>query len=122
MGLVVFRSKAAGEIFMLPDTARRILEIVGKKLGDDSTPGAQRGVLTTAEIADALQRLEAAVQKDKANDTARPPIDRGADPGTGQIPGGAADEPVITLGQRAFPLLEMLRTALKARADITWGV
>lgn len=120
MALVVFRSKAAGEIFMLPDTARRILEIVGKTLGDDDTPGAQRGVLTAAELAGALQRLEAAVQKDSAKDKAKDQTSRnGAASVAAREP---ASEPIITLGQRAFPLLEMMRAAIKARADITWGV
>jgi len=28
----------------------------------------------------------------------------------------------ITLGQRAFPLVEMLREAQKKKVDVTWGV
>jgi hypothetical protein len=28
----------------------------------------------------------------------------------------------ITLGQRAYPLIEMLRAAEKKKVDVTWGV
>ena len=84
MSLVVFRSKAAGEIFMFAETTRRILEIIGR-------PDASRGVIT-------------AEQDDR----------RGKE--------GAAAEAPITLGQRTFPLIEMLRAAQKRQVDVTWGV
>ena len=58
MALVVFRSKAAGEIFMFAETARRILDIIGK-------PDAPRGVISAEQIADALARLTAAVEEEK---------------------------------------------------------
>jgi len=35
----------------------------------------------------------------------------------------ADDQPVpITLAQRAWPLIEMLRAAQKMNVDVTWGV
>ena len=48
MSLVVFRSKAAGEIFMFAETARRIFEIIGRS-------DAPRGVITAEQVPDALQ-------------------------------------------------------------------
>ncbi len=58
MSLVVFRSKAAGEIYMFAETARRIFDILGK----DDTP---RGVITADQVPDALARLTAAVDAEK---------------------------------------------------------
>lgn len=112
MSLVVFRSKAAGEIFMFAETARRIFEILGRS-------EAPRGVITAEQVPDALRRLEAAVEQEKADIKARAEATdqddrRGTD-------GPAAPAP-ITLGQRAFPLIEMLRAAAKRNVDITWGV
>jgi hypothetical protein len=113
MALVVFRSKAAGEIFMFAETARRILAIVGK---DD----APRGVIGAEQIAEALARLSAAVEEEKeqirqAREEAEQAQRRGE---------VTAGEPAraITLAQRAHPLLEMLRAAQKKRVDVTWGV
>ena len=59
MSLVVFRSKAAGEIFMFAETARRIFEIIGRQQ-------AARGVITAEQVPEALQRLAAAVEQEKA--------------------------------------------------------
>jgi hypothetical protein len=112
MSLVVFRSKAAGEIFMFAETARRIFEILGR-------PDAPRGVITAAQVPEALQRLSAAVEQEKADLQAAAAAARQDDRrGDGE---GAA--PVaITLGQRTYPLIEMLRAAEKKQVDVTWGV
>lgn len=110
MALVVFRSKAAGEIFMFPETAHRIFEILGR--GE-----APRGVITAEQVPDALKRLSAAVEQEKADIKAA------------QQQAGRADEEAeaaaaraVTLGQRAFPLIEMLRAAQQRNVDVTWGV
>jgi hypothetical protein len=112
MALVVFRSKAAGEIFMFAETAQRLLQIIGKDEGG-------RGVIRADEVADALQRLIDAVEQEKAalqQEQARRELDERA--------GNAHSERQlpITLAQRAFPLIEMLRAAQRKRVDVTWGI
>lgn len=108
MPLTVFRSRAAGEIFMFAETAQRIFDIIGK-------PAAPRGVITAEQLPEALARLAAAVEAERAQTAAADgqAADRGDEP--------AAAAPV-TLGQRAFPLLEMLRAAQKKQVDVTWGI
>ncbi|MCS6943894.1 MAG: DUF1840 domain-containing protein [Sutterellaceae bacterium] len=112
MALVVFRSKAAGEIFMFAETARRILDIIGK-------PDAPRGVIAAEQIPQALQRLTAAIERERAElraaAQARAEAERHGEPAS------PAEQPV-TLAQRAYPLLEMLRAAQKKNVDVTWGV
>jgi len=111
MALIVFRSKAAGEIFMFAETARRILAIVGK----EDTP---RGVISAEQVGEALARLAAAVDEEKAQvERAREDAEQAQRRGE-PAEGGRA----ITLGQRAYPLLEMLRAAQRKRVDVTWGV
>ena len=113
MALVVFRSKAAGEIFMFAETARRILAIIGK----DDTP---RGVISAEQLADALARLTAAVEEEKAQiRQAREETEQAQRRGE---PAAEDAARAITLAQRAHPLLEMLRAAQKKRVDVTWGV
>ena len=112
MALVVFRSKAAAEIYMFAETARRLLQIVGKT-------ESERGVIRAEEVGDALNRLTAAVEQEKAelrDDRARRELD--------ERTGDTHSERVlpITLGQRAFPLIEMLRAAQRKQVDVTWGV
>ena len=111
MSLVVFRSKAAGEIYMFAETARRIFDILGK----DDTP---RGVITADQVPDALARLTAAVDAEKeALRAAQKQSDEAERRGD-----EAAAARAVSLAQRAFPLIEMLRAAQKKKVDVTWGV
>jgi hypothetical protein len=89
MALVVFRSKAAAEIFMFAETAQRMLQIIGK---DD----AERGVIRGADLAIALQRLQDAVEAEKS--ALRDARARQLDDERRGEPGGEALPP-ITLGQ-----------------------
>jgi len=112
MALVVFRSKAAAEIFMFAETAHRLLQIVGQA-------DFVRGVIRADEVGPALDRLTAAVEQEKAalheQRTRREQDERHGDThGERLLP--------ITLGQRAFPLIEMLRAAQRKRVDVTWGI
>jgi hypothetical protein len=111
MALVVFRSRAAAEIYMFAESARRIFEIIGKA-------DAPRGVITAEQVPEALARLQAAVdaereqlkeQADEAEDA-----DRRGEP--------APPPRAITLGQRAYPLIAMLRAAQADGVEVTWGV
>lgn len=109
MSLVVFRSRAAGEIYMFAESAQRIFEIIGRA-------ESQRGVITAEQMPDALARLTTAVEADKkatehASRQVSPPDDSAEPQARG-----------VTLAQRAFPLLEMMRAAQKKGVDITWGV
>lgn len=108
MALVVFRSKAAGEIFYLAENARRLFEIIGK----DPAP---RGVITAEQLPEAIARLTAAVEEEKAQ-LKQAQQQQENDESVGGAPRG------VTLGQRAYPLLEMLRAAQKRNVDVTWGV
>ena len=111
MALVVFRSKAAGEIFMFAETARRIFEIIGRS-------DAPRGVITAEQVPEALQRLVSAVDEEKAQlKAAQDEAERSDKEGDGTV-----QQRPITLGQRAFPLIEMLRAAQKKSVDVTWGI
>jgi hypothetical protein len=112
MALVVFRSKAAAEIFMFAQSAQRILEILGK---DD----APRGVITAADVQPALERLTAAVDAEKS--ALRDARTSGAGSRVDE-PADSGDVSPVSLAQRAFPLIEMLRAASKRGVDVTWGV
>jgi hypothetical protein len=96
---------------MFAETARRIFDILGK----DDTP---RGVITADQVPDALARLTAAVDAEKeALRAAQKQSDEAERRGD-----EAAAARAVSLGQRAFPLIEMLRAAQKKKVDVTWGV
>lgn len=97
---------------MFAESAQRIFEIIGRAAAQGV---AVRGVITVEQMPEALERLTAAVDADrKVNELASRDI--------------AADHTAesqargVTLAQRAFPLLEMMRAAQRKGVDITWGV
>jgi hypothetical protein len=98
-----FRSKAAGDVIMLGPTGARVLGLIGK-------PADAKGILEVADMAAAVAALQAAVEADDA------------------LRAQVGDEDVanrpetISLRQRAWPLVEMIRRAQAADTPITWGV
>jgi len=100
MALLIFRSRAASQILMQTENAARLLEIIGKPL-------SERGVIGSAQIDDALARLDAAL----ALEPAAAAVD--ADP---------AQAAPVGLRQRAYPLMQMLRAARQLQVDVTWGI
>jgi hypothetical protein len=103
MALVTFRSKAAGAIIMYADAAQRLLELIGK-------PMAERGVITSAQVEPALASLLAAIALEKGSGAAADDAD------------AAPPARHVSLAQRAFPLIEMLRAAQRRQVDVTWGI
>ncbi len=112
MALVVFRSRAAAEIYMFAETAQRIFDILGR-------PAAPHGVFTPEQLPEALERLMRAVEQDRAPTQAAQAAQDAAALAGDLVPAAAQ---VVGLAQRAYPLLEMMRAAVKRHVDVTWGV
>jgi hypothetical protein len=103
-----FKSKAAGDVIMLKPGGDHVLRIIGKEPGP-------RGIITLAEMPAAIAALEAAIRRE-----AHAPQDKkGGSRDDEDVP--VADERV-SLQQRAWPLVEMLKEAQAGQADIVWGV
>ncbi len=108
MSIVVFRSRAAGEIVMMGDTAEQLLALIGRSM-------AERGVIPADQVADAIERLTGAVEQER-NLVGTRWADAAAEDGDRPV------EPPVGVAQRAFPLLAMLRAAQRSGVDVTWGV
>ncbi len=105
--LITFKSKAAADVPMYPEHAKMLLSLVGKPFEPASAP---RGIITAAEVPDALAKLQA------ASDAARRDEKEAArDEEPGQVM-------PVGLAQRAFPLIDMLQRAAKDGRDVVWGV
>ena len=102
-----FKSKAAGDVIMLKPAGDHVLRIVGKEPGP-------RGIVTAAELPAAIAALEAAIRHE-----AQPPQDAGDEDEKGDATPAAER---VSLRQRAWPLVEMMKEALAGKADIVWGV
>ena len=117
-----FQSRATGNIVMTGKIAERMLGIIGK-------PADPQGIITVAQLPEAIERLRAAIADERrARDEARQ-AQREATRTAGHPPGsGGHDEDdtargdAIPLESRALPLVEMFERSLAAKRDITWGV
>jgi hypothetical protein len=97
---------------MFAESARRIFDILER-------PDAPRGVITAEQLPDAIARLTRAVEEDKAQAKAMAAAQDEAERRGDPLPRSGQG---ISLAQRAYPLLEMLRAAQKRNVEVTWGV
>jgi hypothetical protein len=103
-----FKSKAAGDVIMMGPAGDDVLRLIGK-------PPAPKGIIETAAMGAAIAALEAAVAADEA---ARAQAEREAAAEGRRL----APRDAVTLRQRAWPLVEMMKRSSAAGADIVWGV
>lgn len=107
--LYEFKSRATGPVVMTGPVAERMLAIVGK---DKST----RGIFTVEQMSPAIAALEAAIERERAETPAADTDDDERD--------GERTNPFtrpVSLAQRAWPLIDMLKAAREADQPVTWG-
>jgi len=106
--LVKFTSSTSGQIMMFAAIARQLLEVIGKDC-------SARGVITTEQLPEAITRLRHAA----AEQTAKP----AASSGEARHAGTGDDEDEsrpVGLGQRAFPLIELLQWTQQEDGFVLW--
>jgi Domain of unknown function (DUF1840) len=103
-----FKSKAAGDVIMMGSAGDDVLRLIGK-------PAAAQGIIDVASMAGAIAALEQAVA---ADERARAEAESAAK-AEGKK---AAPREGVTLRQRAWPLLEMMKRSMRENAEIVWGV
>lgn len=108
--LIIFKSRAAGDVMMFGDVAYAMMEIMGKA-------ATERGIVTVEQMPDAIARLKAAVAQDKAE---RPVVDHDERVYEKTPEGGKRE--AVSLARRAVPLIELLEYSLKEEVPVTWGV
>lgn len=110
-----FQTVAGGKITYTSVVGAQILHAIGKQPGP-------RGVITVEEIPGALAALDAAIARERERAaeekrTLEPHAKNAVDD---------ADErerlPVVTLAQRAFPFVDLLKFALREQENVTWGI
>jgi hypothetical protein len=106
--LYKFKSKAAGDVIMMGPAGDDVLRIIGK------SPSAT-GIIEVAAMPAAIAALEQAVAADEA---ARAQAEKEAAAEGKKL----APRDGVTLRQRAWPMVEMMRRSASENADIVWGV
>lgn len=103
-----FKSKAAGDLIMMGPTGDHVLRIIGKE-------PAPKGIIEPAAMPAAMAAIERAVAEEEA---ARERAEQEA-----QAEGRTlAPREGVSLRQRAWPMVEMMKRAHAADKEIVWGV
>ncbi len=102
--LYKFKSKAAGDVIMLGPNGDQVMRLLGRE-------PVPQGIFEVAHMPQLVAALEQAVATDERE---RDEAAQGG--GDAQAKGDG-----VTLRQRVWPLVEMLRRCHAAREVITWG-
>jgi hypothetical protein len=103
-----FRSQATGDVIMLGPHGDHFLSLLGRE-------PAPKGILEVAHMHEALARIDAALKAEQeAGDAPAPPAAEGEETSR------KAD--AVSLRQRLWPMVEMIREAQAAGQPIVWGV
>ncbi|WP_298835597.1 DUF1840 domain-containing protein [uncultured Piscinibacter sp.] len=103
-----FKSKAAGDLIMMGPSGDQVLRIIGKE-------PATQGIIEPAAMPAAMAAIERAVADEEA---ARARAEREAEAEGRTLPPREG----VSLRQRAWPMIEMMKRAHTAGKDIVWGV
>lgn len=113
--LITFRSKAASDVLMYQDHAKRMLDLLHKS--------PTRGVITADEAPLAVAILEKEIAESRMHPVTDD-VQRDVKAHHGDIGDDTDHEEmqVVSFATRAYPLLEMLRAAKRGGHDVIWGV
>jgi hypothetical protein len=106
MSVYRFKSRETGDLVMLKQHGKILLEIMGK---DPSGPG----IIQPAEMSGAVKAIRAAVAADEARQKPKEEDD---------TDDASSSSDAVSLRMRSTPFIEMLQRCEKAGVDIVWGV
>jgi hypothetical protein len=93
---------------MFGDVAKHLMRIIGKDYND-------QGIVTVADLPEAIAKLKAAIDDDKAVRAAS------ANP-SGAIAPDEPQERLVSTTQRALPLLALFESSLQHEVPVAWGL
>jgi hypothetical protein len=107
--LYEFKSRATGSVVMTQKVAERLLQIIGKPTGPTGIILPEQMPAALAALQHEIDAERQAANPKQLEQDEQEALDRGR-----PIP--------VSLAQRAWPLIDMLRAAQAADKEITWGV
>ena len=110
--LYKFKSKAGSDVIMMGPGGDEVLRLIGK-------PPSPKGILEAADMPAAIQAIESAVA---AEDAARQQAEAEAEAAAAGRTLAPRGDAAVSLRQRAWPLLELMKRAQPKGLDIVWGV
>ncbi|EGR0065315.1 TPA: DUF1840 domain-containing protein [Vibrio parahaemolyticus] len=102
--LITFRCRSYANVTMFGDIALEMIKMMGHS-------GTVPGSISAQDVPDALSKLNSALSAKNAAGENRP---TDVDEEEEQV------EPAVSLGRRAFPLIELLKSAIKEECEVMW--
>ncbi|HCE2591017.1 DUF1840 domain-containing protein [Vibrio parahaemolyticus] len=102
--LITFRCRSYANVTMFGDIALEMIKMMGHS-------GTVPGSISAQDVPDALSKLTSALSAKNAAGENRP---TDVDEEEEQV------EPAVSLGRRAFPLIELLKSAIKEECEVMW--
>lgn len=102
--LITFRCRSYANVTMFADIALEMIKMMGHS-------GTVPGAISAQDVPDALSKLNSALSAKNAAEENRP---TDVDEEEEQV------EPAVSLGRRAFPLIELLKSAIKEECEVMW--
>ena len=129
--LVIFKSKAGGDIIMFEENAKQILDLLNKD--------TDKGIITAEQTADAIVKLEneierrkmieaqekaerERIEKEEQEKKEKEEEEEGKDPKDDRKKEATRPEPPVSFSARTYPFMQLLKAANKKKKDIYWGV
>ncbi|TOM62669.1 DUF1840 domain-containing protein [Vibrio parahaemolyticus] len=104
--LITFRCRSYANVTMFGDIALEMIKMMGHS-------GTVPGSISAQDVPDALSKLTSALSAKNATEE-NLPTDVDVDEEEEQA------EPAVSLGRRAFPLIELLKSAIKEECEVMW--
>ncbi|EGR2695809.1 hypothetical protein CGI16_06250 [Vibrio parahaemolyticus] len=104
--LITFRCRNYANVTMFGDIALEMIKMMGHS-------GTVPGSISAQDVPDALSKLTSALSAKNAAEE-NLPTDVDVDEEEEQA------EPAVSLGRRAFPLIELLKSAIKEECEVMW--
>ncbi|EJG1532977.1 DUF1840 domain-containing protein [Vibrio parahaemolyticus] len=104
--LITFRCRSYANVTMFGDIALEMIKMMGHS-------GTVPGSISAQNVPDALSKLTSALSAKNAAEENRP-TDVDVDEEEEQA------ESAVSLGRRAFPLIELLKSAIKEECEVMW--
>ncbi len=105
-----FKSQSTSDVIMLGDHATQVLGLLGKT-------ASPKGIIEVADMPHAIARLEQAIAAEDGTDESEESAADDEDSDDKALP-----QANVSLRQRAWPLLDMMKRSMPEGHDIVWGV
>ncbi|MGF1745135.1 DUF1840 domain-containing protein [Vibrio minamisatsumaniensis] len=103
--LITFSCKAHANVTMLGEVGLQLIKMLGHS-------GTIPGAIDASEVSQALNHLRSAIDAEQSQPVEQENADDGREEEIVEVP--------ISIGSRAFPLVELLKSAIREECEVMW--